>query len=181
MKKIVKVSGTILLSLALSSCSWPLWISGTDDSGSSLAAGNDVNMHFFTNIPNFDTGVRLLEGGEYAIDIRILSNWVDSTIAKNEDGNAVDERGFADSEMSHDWVSWTKRSRNNRWFELMLFQANCPKQSRQGITELNIDEASGSYNFVAACDGKLTLFVNDSHGFYSNNVGYANIALARVN
>ena len=63
----------------------------------------------------------------------------------------------------------------------MLMQPNCKSGSLQGVSDLTLDEASGSYNFVATCDGNLTLFVNDSHGFYSNNVGYASIVLTRVN
>jgi|TARA_B110000196_G_scaffold317718_1_gene331437 hypothetical protein len=63
----------------------------------------------------------------------------------------------------------------------VTFQPNCVSDSLRGVTDLNVDEASGSYNFVAACDGKLTLFVNDSYGFYGNNVGFANISLSRVN
>ncbi|MCH8264327.1 MAG: hypothetical protein IIC10_02935 [Proteobacteria bacterium] len=43
------------------------------------------------------------------------------------------------------------------------------------------DEAGGVYSFVAACDGKLTLFVNDSYGFYGSNADFANISLSRVN
>ena len=74
-----------------------------------------------------------------------------------------------------------KRSRDHNWFELMLLQANYKGSSLRGISDLNFDEASGSYNFVATCDGKLSLSVNDSHGFYGNNSGFASISLSRVN
>ena len=79
------------------------------------------------------------------------------------------------------WLGWTRRSRSHNWFELMLMQPACRSGSLRGVSDLSIDEASGSYNFVATCDGNLTLFVNDSFGFYSNNAGYANIGLTRVN
>jgi hypothetical protein len=181
LEKIAKISLLLALSLGLSSCSWPRWIAGSDDFGTALVAGEGVVVHFFTSDNAFDTGVRLRSSNQYALDITILSLWIDSMIDKNETGEAVDERGFADNQMPFEWTSILKRSRDHRWFELMMFQPNCVSDSLRGVTDLNVDEASGSYNFVAACDGKLTLFVNDSYGFYGNNVGFANISLSRVN
>ena len=90
-------------------------------------------------------------------------------------------REFDGGIIPFDLARLSKRSSQHRWFELMLMQYNCTGDSLQGVTDLAVDEESGVYTFVAACDGKLTLFVNDSHGFYSNNVGFANLALSRVN
>jgi hypothetical protein len=61
-------------------------------------------------------------------------------------------------------ASLLKHFREHNWFELMLLQAHCKRSSLVGISDLHLDEDSGSYNFVATCDGKHTLFVNDSHG-----------------
>ncbi len=106
---------------------------------------------------------------------------MDSTIDKNEKEQTLDQYGFADSVMPLPAVSLLKCSREHNWFELMLLQANCKRSSLVGISDLTFDEASGSYNFVATCDGKLTLFVNDSYGFYGNNSGFASISLSRAN
>lgn len=154
---------------------------GANDPGEVLLAGDSTTVHLFTNIPNFDTEVGLRAGVQYQLDIRLLSNWVDSTIEKNEKNQYLDQYGFADSLMPLPAISLLKRSRDHNWFELMLMQASCKRNSLRGISDLNFDEASGSYNFVATCDGKLTLFVNDSHGFYGNNSGFASISLSRVN
>lgn len=143
--------------------------------------GETARAQFFTNIPNFDTEVGLLAGVQYELKINLLSNWVDSTIEKNENDHSLDQYGFADSLMTMPGASWLKRSREHNWFELMLLQTNCKRSSLVGISDLTFDEASGSYNFVATCDGKLTLFVNDSYGFYNNNSGFASISLSRVN
>ena len=151
------------------------------DPGLLLAQGEAVNLHFFTNDANFDTGIALQSGASYTLNMAILSNWIDSYIDTNEDELPLDERGFADSQMPYEFVKYVKRSRQHRWFELMLYQPNCRDASLKGVSDLSFDAQSTSYNFVASCDGKLTLFVNDSPGFYSNNVGYANIALSRIN
>jgi hypothetical protein len=149
--------------------------------GQNLAPGEHVNFHFFTKIPNFYSGIALQAGARYQLDFVLLSSWIDGTIQRNEQDQKLDERGFANSLMPYEWMGMLRRERDHRWFELMLVQPNCKASSLQGITDLSVDEGSGSYNFVAACDGNLTLFVNDSYGFYSNNAGYANIALSRVN
>lgn len=154
---------------------------GDSETGKVLSSGETATLHFFTNIPNFDTEVGLSAGAEYELDINLLSNWVDNYIDKNENNETLDEYGFTNSIMPIVAVSILKRSRQHNWFELMLFQANCKGSSLRGISDLNFDEASGKYNFIATCDGKLTLFVNDSYGFYGNNSGYANISLSRVN
>ncbi len=99
----------------------------------------------------------------------------------NENNAPLDEYGFANSIMPVEAVLVLKRSRRHTWFELMLFQTNCKRSSLRGISDRDFDEASGSYNFVATCDGKLSLFVNDSYGFYGNNSGFASISLSRVN
>lgn len=184
MNSLVKVVLTAaVLATSLTACvHTPMWAKGgADESGMTLSAGEEAIVHFFTRDPSLDTGVKLAAGTEYEMDITILSLWVDSTIRKNENGEPLDETGFADSVMPHDWVSFLKRSGEHRWFELMIYQPNCSRDSLRGVTDLNANEDSGSYNFVAACDGKLSLFVNDSHGYYSNNVGFANIALSQVN
>ena len=171
----------VLATVSLSSCTVPGWMSlGDAQSGEVLMPGETAALQFFTNIPNFDTEVGLQASSQYELKINLLSNWVDSTIAKNEKGQSLDQYGFADSVMPLQAVSLLKRSREHNWFELMLLQANCKRSSLVGISDLTFDEASGSYNFVATCDGKLTLFVNDSYGFYGNNSGFASISLSRV-
>ena len=168
--------------LLLSACAMPAWLPfSNSDEGQALAPGEAVTLHFFTNMPNFDSGVALRSGAHYQLHVQLLSNWIDLDIERNENGAPLDEKGFDNSLMSWEWLAWLKRSRSHNWFELMLTQPNCKSESELGVSDLSFDEASGSYNFVATCDGNLTLFVNDSHGFYSNNAGYANIALSRVN
>ncbi|NKB32859.1 MAG: hypothetical protein GKR91_07150 [Pseudomonadales bacterium] len=181
-KKFTKsVFSVCILTLTLSSCTFPgIRLYENNDQGEQLNVGQASNVHFFTKDPSFDTGIDLQSGARYALDITILSYWIDSHIEENENNEPLDERGFANSVMPFEFVAATKRSNSHRWFELMLYQSRCSRDSLRGVTELEVDE-SGSYNFVAACDGELTLFVNDSHGFYSNNVGYANISLSRVN
>lgn len=170
-----------LLLTALSACTVPGWMSlGDAGAGEVLSAGETATLHFFTNTANFDTEIGLQAGVEYALRINLLSNWVDSSIEKNEKDEPLDQFGFANSVMPLPAASMLKRSREHNWFELMLVQANCKRSSLKGVSDLNFDEASGSYNFLATCDGKLTLFVNDSHGFYGNNSGFASISLSRV-
>jgi hypothetical protein len=145
-----------------------------------LARGESAQMHFFTNISDFDTGVQLSGGSRYGLRIQLLSNWIDGSIAENESGLDIDERGFANSQMAWPWLRHFRRSSNHQWFELMLYQPRCAGESLAGISDLEFDESSSSYYFVANCDGKLALFVNDSYVTYANNAGYANIALSRV-
>ncbi|MCG8412644.1 MAG: hypothetical protein MI746_00360 [Pseudomonadales bacterium] len=176
------VSGALLsLSLLTSGCAVPLFTLFDNDDGTVLAAGESSTVHFFTSLPNFDTGVNLGAGNTYDLNIAILSQWNDAHIELDESGNKISERGFANSEMPFEALGVTRRSREHRWFELMLYQPNCGRESLRGVTELNSDEESGAYRFVATCDGNLRLFVNDSPGFYLNNLGYANITLSRVN
>lgn len=191
MKKAVAAISFVILLIGLPGCSLPgITIFDNADPGTSLGANESISVNFFTTEANLDTGVDLQAGSRYVLDIIILNNWIDSDIDKNDDEQALDERGFSDARMAQEFqktiipfefARLSKRSRQHNWFELMLYQPNCKRDSLQGVSDLNRDEASGSYNFIAACDGKLTLFVNDSHGFYSNNVGYANISLSRVN
>ena len=172
----------MLATVSLTSCAVPGWMSlGDAQSSEVLMPGETAALQFFTNIPNFDTEVGLQARAQYELKINLLSNWVDSTIDKNENEQTLDQFGFADSLMPIQAVSLLKRSREHNWFELMLLQSNCKRSSLVGISDLTFDEASGSYNFVATCDGKLTLFVNDSYGFYGNNSGFASISLSRVN
>lgn len=149
--------------------------------GTPLAVGDEVKIDFFTNEMNFNTGVALDAGAGYAFNIAILSAWIDHDIEANEAGEELDERGFDNSLMPYDWMGYLRRSRDHNWFELMLHQPSCPRASLAGVSDLEFDEENGSYRFVASCDGNLALFVNDSVGFYGNNVGYANISLIRLN
>ncbi len=172
----------LILVCALNACAVPtITLFNRDNPGPGLSIGESSNFHFFTSESNFDTGVNLNAGATYDLDITILSNWIDSYIEENEQGDLLDETGFDNSLMPFQWLGATRRSQSHRWFELMLFQANCGRESLRGITDLNSDEAGGSYRFVASCDGNLRLFVNDSPGFYLNNAGYANITLTRMN
>lgn len=178
----LKTLVALLATVSLTSCALPGWMPlGNAQPGEVLMPGETAALQFFTNIANFDTEVGLQASAQYELKINLLSNWVDSTIDKNENNQSLDQFGFADSLMPIQSVSLLKRSREHNWFELMLLQANCKRSSLVGISDLTFDEASGSYNFVATCDGKLSLFVNDSYGFYGNNSGFASISLSRVN
>ena len=179
--KKLKILAALLAIVSLTSCTIPGWMSLGDAQSKVLMPGEKATLQFFTNIPNFDTDVGLQASAQYVLKINLLSNWVDSTIDKNEKEQTLDQYGFADSVMPLPAVSLLKCSREHNWFELMLLQANCKRSSLVGISDLTFDEASGSYNFVATCDGKLTLFVNDSYGFYGNNSGFASISLSRAN
>ncbi len=177
-RKLLLSAGLLLL---FSGCSLPgITLFGDADPGQQLVSNERVALHFFTKEPNFDTGVNLQAGNDYRLGVTVLSLWVDSYIEENEHNEPLDERGFDNSVMPLEWLGVTRRSRQHNWFELMLYQPNCKRESLQGVSELEVDERGG-YRFVAACDGKLTLFVNDTHGFYGNNVGYANLSLSRVN
>lgn len=168
--------------LALTACATPAWLPiRHKESGRILNPGEQATLHFFTREAHVDTGLQLQAGAAYQLNIKLLSYWIDGTIDRNELASKLDEKGFANSVMPAQWMGWLRRSRTHNWFELMLVQRNCKSGSLKGISDIAFDEASGSYNFVATCDGNLSLFVNDSHGFYSNNAGYANIALSRVN
>lgn len=180
--KQLKIALALFVCTALTACAVPGWMSrGDAEPAEVLASGDKATVKFFTNEPNFDTELGLRANVQYRLKINQLSNWMDSTIEKNENDRDLDQYGFADSMMPLKAAALLKRSRDHNWFELMLTQANCKRSSLQGISDLNFDEASGSYNFVATCDGKLTLFVNDSYGFYGNNSGFASISLSRMN
>lgn len=177
----IKILTALLGTISFTACTAPGWLAlGDTKPGEILMPGETTRFNFFTNIPNFNTEVELQAGAQYELKINLLSNWIDSTIDKDEHGQTLNQNGYADSLMPIPAASLLKRSREHNWFELMLRQTNCKRSSLVGISDLDFDEASGSYNFVATCDGKLTLFVNDSHGFYSNNSGFARISLSRV-
>lgn len=181
--KTIKIS-LLAASAALANCSVPLpgiSIFQSADSGMALNAGEASNVHFFTKEVLHDTGIALSSGAAYSLDVKILSNWMDSDIELNEGGSPLDERGFDNSLIPLELLGLSKRARDNNWFELMLVQPKCSGQSLKGVTELDFNEQTGSYDFTASCDGSLSLFVNDTYGFYGNNLGYANIAVSRVN
>lgn len=160
----------------------PQWITGLDHpGGEALGSGDSTRLHFFTGDQNFDTDIGLNGGSTYALKVELLSNWSDDYIDENEDGNALNEHGFDNSVMPYEWLGNVRRSTAHNWFELMLYQRNCKDSSLQGISDLTFNEQSNSYEFIAACNGMLTLFVNDTRGFYGNNTGYANLSLSRLN
>jgi hypothetical protein len=180
--KTLQISVFTLSMLILGACAIPNYLPLGDASEEHpLSSRESVTLHFFTNINNFNTGVALQAGSKYQFEITLLSHWQDGDISANEHDEPLNAYGFANSVMPFEPISLFKRSRHHNWFELMLMQPNCKRESLRGISDLNFDEASGSYNFVATCDGKLTLFVNDSYGFYGNNLGFASISLSRVN
>jgi len=148
--------------------------------GQILIPGEASTVHFFTKIADVDTGVILEAAGRYELQVNLISHWIDSYIAVNENDEPLDERGFANSQMPYAWLGSLRRSTSHQWFELMLYQPRCEADSLRGVSDLQLNESSGSYQFVAACDGKLALFVNDNYLTYSNNSGYANIAISRV-
>ena len=167
--------------LMLSACTFPpIDFPSNEQALLQLAPGDTKSIDFFTVSTDIDSGILLNGGSRYSLQFVTLSHWNDGPIGENELGQALDERGFANSLMAFDFLGTARRSRQHRWFELMLYQPRCKAESLRGITELEMDESSGSYQFVAACDGALSLFVNDSYGFYDNNTGYANIALSRM-
>ena len=166
--------------IAITGCSiGGITLFANSDSGKTLAAGESANTHFFTREMNHDSGIALEAGGRYAVGITILSNWIDSDIDSNESDQPLDERGFSNSLMPWDWLGLTRRSQQHNWFELMLKQPGC--SGALGVSDLEFNENDGSYNFTADCSGRLQLFVNDTIGFYGNNVGYANITVSRLN
>ena len=180
--RILNVALVTLTAISLSACTVPGWMPrGDADPGEILLLGKSTTLLFFTNVANFDSEVGLEASAQYKLTITRLSNWVDSSIETNEKNQDLDQYGFADSLMPLATMALLKRSRDHNWFELMLLQAHCKSSSIRGISDLNFDEASGSYNFVATCDGKLSLYVNDSHGFYGNNSGFDSISLSRAN
>ncbi len=165
--------------LILSGCSLGgITLFADNDPGLILAPGESANTHFFTREMNHNSGIALVAGSRYTLDATILSNWIDGDIVNNELDQPLNEKGFSNSLMAYDWIGLTRRSREHNWFELMLKQQGC--KGTQGITDLEYIETEGLYRFTAGCSGKLQLFVNDSLGFYSNNAGYANITISRL-
>lgn len=178
---ILRTPALLLIAVGLGSC-MATPISLMDERpGHTLAVGDSSRIHFFTSAPDQDTGIILNAGGHYTMRVNLLSHWADSYITVNENGEPLDERGFANSEMPAAWLGKLRRSTSHQWFELMLYQPRCKSDSLRGVSDLQYNESSGSYSFVATCDGKLALFVNDNYLAYANNTGYANIAFARVN
>jgi hypothetical protein len=175
-------SSFFVLILVLSSCNARLYIDQLPGSeGESLSVGESANFLFFTNEPAAESGLRLLDGSDYQVQFTLLSNWIDGDIDQNENGQLLNETGFADTLMPLHSLSILKRSREHRWFELMLYLDSCSRDSLTGVTDLAIDEASGSYTYSASCSGDLKLFVNDSQGFYGNNTGFSNVIITRLN
>jgi len=151
------------------------------NSGQSLAPGQSTSFRFFTTAQATHSGVNLAAGSAYRLEFPMVSNWIDGGIDTDENGDAIGLTGFADGRMPLETLSLLKRSRQHRWFELILYQDGCRRDSLIGITELNFDTASNSYLYQAPCSGDLKLFVNDSQGFYVNNSGFAHIKITRTN
>lgn len=170
-----------LASLMLTGCNMRLMGVGGTSEPILLSQGESHSVDLFTSQKRVDTNIVLAQGRDYALDIVTLSHWIDGDIAVNEEGEPLDQRGFDNSQMPLSLLGIFRRSRQHRWFELMLYQPDCADASLRGVTDLEVDASSGSYLFVAQCDGELTLFVNDSYRTYLHNVGYANIALSRIN
>ena len=172
----------ILFLLILNACNTQLYIDPQPGSeGDSLSVGESANFLFFTNESAATSGLSLVNGGGYQIEFTLLSNWIDGSIDQNETGQLLDESGFADSLMPVNSLSAFKRSREHRWFELMLYVDGCSGDSLAGVSDLAFDDATGSYTYDAICNGDLKLFVNDSQGFYGNNAGFSNIKITRIN
>ena len=167
--------------LILSSCNARLYIDQLPGSEGEPSVGESANFLFFTNESAAASGLRLIDGGDYQIQFTLLSNWIDGSIDQNENGQLLNETGFADSLMPLHSLAILKRSREHRWFELMLYLDSCSRDSLLGVTDLAFDEASGSYTYNANCSGDLKLFVNDSQGFYGNNAGFTNLKITRLN
>lgn len=172
----------LLILTLLTGCNSIMYIDADlGNSGQSLAPGQSTSFRFFTTEPTSHSGVNMAEGGSYRLEFPLVSNWIDGSIESDENGNPIGLGGFADSQMPLDSIALLKRSRQHRWFELMVYQDGCRRDSLSGISELSYDEASSSYLYQAPCEGDLKLFVNDSQGFYTNNVGFAHIRITRTN
>ena len=172
----------VLVLLFLSACNARLFIDQSPgNEGQLLAVGESANVRFFTNNPAAESGLQLASGSNYQVEFTLVSNWIDGSIDKNENGQLLDETGFGDELMPSHVLSLLKRSRQHRWFEMMLYQDGCARDSLTGITELSVDGNTGSYIYPAVCSGDLKMFVNDSQGFYSNNAGVATIRVTRTN
>jgi len=78
------------------------------------------------------------------VGVTILSNWIDSSAASNDDGEALNELGSSNTLMPLELIGLTRRSKDNQWFELMLEPPSCSKQSRTGVSELSYDDATGN-------------------------------------
>ena len=171
----------LLLFTLLSACNAVMYIDPVvGNSGQSLAPGQSTSFRFFTTDQATHSGVNLAAGSNYRLEFPLVSNWIDGTIEADENGEAIGLNGFADSQMPRESLALLKRSRQHRWFELMLYQDGCRRDSLTGITELNFDAASNTYLYQAPCNGDLRLFVNDSQGAYVNNVGFAHIRITRA-
>ena len=172
----------LLLFTLLTACNAVMYIDpDPGNSGQSLIPGESTSFRFFTTDQATHSGVNMAAGASYRLEFPIVSNWIDGNIETDENGNAIGLNGFADSQMPLQTLSLLKRSGQHRWFELMLYQDGCRRDSLIGITELNFDTSSDSYLYQAPCNGDLKLFVNDSVGFYVNNVGFAHIRITRTN
>ena len=132
--------------LILSSCNARLYIDQLPGSeGELLSIGESANFQFFTNEPAATSGLRLIDGGNYQIQLTLLSNWIDGSIDQNENGQLLNEIGFADNLMPLHSLSILKRSREHRWFELMLYLDSCSGESLLGVSDLAIDEAKKNF------------------------------------
>ncbi|MEX0618868.1 MAG: hypothetical protein WDZ76_06850 [Pseudohongiellaceae bacterium] len=147
--------------------------------GRQLAVGERGYFRVFTSESAADSGIHLSSGASYQLMINPWSIWVDGNLLYNENGEAIDERGFNNEAMT--WIgglfSPLRKAPSNRWFELMLRQPAC--NSEQGVTALERDQ-QGRYRYTPSCDGNLVAFVNDVPGFYGNNGGFASITVQRL-
>ena len=76
--------------LILSSCNARLYIDQLPGSeGESLSVGESANFQFFTNEPAATSGLRLIDGGNYQIQLTLLSNWIDGSIDQNENNSCL--------------------------------------------------------------------------------------------
>lgn len=173
----------VLLCLALlTGCNTMMYIDpDPGNSGQSLTTGQSASFRLFTTQPANHSGVNLTAGASYRLEFPIVSNWIDGPVETDENGNAIGLSGFADSQMPMESLSLLKRSRQHRWFELMLYSDGCRRDSLIGISQLSFDTTSDAYIYQAPCNGDLKLFVNDSQGFYINNVGFAQVRITRIN
>jgi hypothetical protein len=172
----------LLLFGLLTACNAQMYIDPTPgNDGRTLAPGQSASFRFFTTEPAADAGLNLAAGASYRLEIPLVSNWIDGEVDTDESGVALGPLGFADSLMPADAFALFKRSRQHRWFELMFYQDGCRSDSLVGLSDLQYDSQTDSYNYTAPCEGDLKLFVNDSQGAYTNNVGFARIQITRTN
>jgi uncharacterized protein (DUF2235 family) len=123
-----------------------------------------LDLEFSSSSPYFPTGVFVVQGQHYEVNVTETSEWKDASLPASPDGlsNRSDEMIVQ---------KWLKRDRQADVF--MLMAAIGPDADHRTAIGKN-------GQFTAAVSGPLYLFVNDVPGFYHNNQGTATVTITRV-